>query len=88
MSAICRCGSSMIEPDGPGGGFLCQTCEIRNLKDENLRLYRELGKMTTVSPEMQRLQKLLDGVAMPGTCILKAAADEIDRLRERLGSKL
>ena len=56
--------------------------EVERLKDENLRLYRELTRMTSVGPEYERLQELLEGVAIPGDLLLTAAADEIERLRK------
>ena len=56
--------------------------EVERLRDENLRLYRELTRMTSVGPEYERLQELLEGVAIPGDLLLTAAADEIERLRK------
>jgi hypothetical protein len=55
--------------------------EIGMLRNENLSLYRVLTKSSPVSPEIQRLQEIMDGVCVPGGCLLTSAADEITLLR-------
>ena len=58
--------------------------ENQKLRDENLRLYRELTRCEPVSAEMCRLQKLMEGHAIPGKPILDQACDYIELLQRDL----